>query len=175
MVARWKPVHLGHAAVLRALVRSAETVLVGIGSSNRYDVRNPFTAEESEEMVRAALPSTDTLRFLRIPDLDDGPRWRLMVAELMGPLDLFVTANSYVRDLMTDLYSVVHPAWLVPPEERIRLDATMVRKAMARGDGWRTLVPTDVARYLDDHGLPERFRREFGPQTLAQDAPGPVD
>jgi nicotinamide-nucleotide adenylyltransferase len=43
MVARWKPVHRGHAVVLRALSDRAEQALIGIGSSNRYDSRNPFT------------------------------------------------------------------------------------------------------------------------------------
>lgn len=175
IVARFKPVHLGHAAVLRALVRCADTVVVGIGSANRYDMRNPFTAEESEQMIRSALSDVRTLRFLHVPDLGDGPRWRRMVKDLMGPMDLFATANAYVRDLMAEWYTVVHPATLVPPGERLRLDGSMVRRAMARGDNWRELVPVEVAGVLDRRGITARFRREFGLETLAQDAPRPVD
>jgi nicotinamide-nucleotide adenylyltransferase len=47
----------------------------------------------------------------------------------------------------------------------------MVRRAMARGEDWRTLVPTAVARWLDERRLVERFRREFGLATLALEAP----
>ena len=160
MIARWKPVHLGHASVLRALQACADRVVIGIGSSNRYDARNPWTAAETEAMLRCLVGEGPEI--LPVPDLGDGPRWRKMVLELLGPLDLFVTANRYVRDLLAEDYLVVHPVHLVPPAERVALDATMVRQAMARGEDWRTLVPPEVAAFLDRQGLVERFRREFG-------------
>ncbi len=174
MIARWKPVHLGHAAVLEALVETADEVLIGIGSSNRYDVRNPFTPGESEAMIRLVLDRADRREgysILPIPDLGHGPRWRAMVVDLLGPLDLFVTANDYVRDLMREVYQVIHPVQLVAPERRIPLDATAVRRAMAQGEGWRSLVPAPVAEYLEAEGLDRRFRREFGLATLALDVP----
>lgn len=69
MVARWKPVHLGHAPALEALVTSADEVLIGLGSSNRYDVRNPFTAEESAEMIRRVVGPDAAIRLIPVPDL----------------------------------------------------------------------------------------------------------
>jgi nicotinamide-nucleotide adenylyltransferase len=171
MIARWKPVHLGHAAVLEALAERAGEVVLGIGSSNRYDLRNPFTPEESEAMIRLVLAGRGACTVLQVPDLGHGPRWRAMVRELLGPLDLFVTANDYVRDLMREVYPVVHPVHLLAPERRVRLDATMVRRAMARGEDWRDMVPPAVAAFLEAEGLDRRFRREFGLATLALDAP----
>jgi nicotinamide-nucleotide adenylyltransferase len=175
MIARWKPVHLGHAAVLEAVLGRSDEALVGIGSTNRYDARNPFGPEETEEMIRRVLAGRGACRLLRVPDLGHAPRWRSMVEELFGPLDLFVTANPEVRDLLKDSYRVAHPVWLIPPEGRIALDATRVRLEMARGEGWRDLVPPAVAAYLDGGGLVERFRREFGAATLAAEAGSPVD
>jgi len=173
MVARWKPVHLGHAAVLESLLETAEHVAIGIGSSNRYGLQNPFTAEESAEMIRRVLRGVPPERYdlIEVPDLGHGPRWRAMVAELFGPLDLFVTANPWVRELMREIYRVVHPVSLIPPERRIPLDGTAVRRAMARGEGWREMVPPEIATYLQDEGLVRRFRREFGLATLELDAP----
>jgi nicotinamide-nucleotide adenylyltransferase len=171
IVARWKPVHLGHAAVLESLVERADEVLIGIGSSNRYDLRNPFTLEETMEMIRRVLGNSGSYSLIPVPDLGHGPRWREMVAGLLGPLDLFVTANAYVRDLMADVYPVVHPVALVPPERRIALDGTAVRAAMARGEAWRGLVPGGVAELIDERGLAARFRREFGLATLALSVP----
>jgi len=175
MIARWKPVHLGHAAVLEALVERAALVQIGIGSSNRYDVQNPFTAAESAAMIRRVLGDRAGYTVVEVPDLGHGPRWRAMVSELLGPLDLFVTANPYVRDLMREVYPVVHPVSLIPPERRIAVDGTGVRKAMARGEGWREMVPPEVADYLEEEGLVQRFRREWGLATLALDAPQPID
>lgn len=94
-----------------------------------------------------------------------------MVLDVFGPLDLFVTANGYVRSLLKDDYAVVHPSWLVPPERHVPVDGKMVRQRMARGEDWRALVPPAVAAYLDRNGLVDRFRREFGLATLALDIP----
>jgi nicotinamide-nucleotide adenylyltransferase len=171
MIARWKPVHVGHAAVLEALTDLADHVVVGIGSSNKHDVSNPFTAAETAEMLRIALEGRSNYEILEVPDLGHGPRWRAMVVDMLGPLDLFVTANAYVRSLLEGDYRVVHPAGLVPPERRVPVDGTLVRRRMARGESWRELVPPPVADYLEARGLVERFRREFGLATLALDAP----
>lgn len=166
MVARWKPVHAGHAAVLRGLVASRARVLIGIGSCNRYDADNPFTMAETAEMIRLVVG--DAVTIFDMPDYGNGPRWRahlLDVLDGLGPVDAFVTANPYVRDLMRERCEVVHPVTFVPPEERVRVDGTMVRAAMAWGDAWEHLVPDAVAGFLKSNGLVERFVREFGEQT----------
>jgi nicotinamide-nucleotide adenylyltransferase len=175
MIARWRPVHLGHVAVLEALVERADELLVGLGSTNRYDSRNPWSPEETEAMLRRVLGGRKNYRLLRAPDLGNGPRWRGMVAGLFGPLDLFVTANAGVRELLKEVYAIAHPVWLIPPERRVALDGTRVRREMARGEGWRGLVPPAVAAYLDDGGLVERFRREFGAETVATEGRSPVN
>jgi nicotinamide-nucleotide adenylyltransferase len=175
MVARWKPVHLGHAAVLEALVARADETLLGVGSTNRYDARNPWGPEETEEMVGRVLGHGGRYRLLRVPDLGHAARWREMVLGLFGGLDLFVTANAYVRDLLRDDYRIAHPVWLIPEDRRVAVDGTMVRREMARGGAWRGLVPPVVAGYLDEAGLVERFRREFGAATLEAAGRSPVD
>ncbi|MBN1659661.1 MAG: hypothetical protein JXA93_14745 [Anaerolineae bacterium] len=169
MIARWQPVHLGHAPVLRALCDCAAQALIGLGSSNRYHARHPFTVDETRAMIDLALAGRSNYTLVPVPDLDDGPRWRLMVLDLLGPLDLFVTANPYVASLLGADYALIHPVELVPVAERVPVDGTVVRREMARGDGWRDLVPAAVAHYLVSHGLDERFRREFGLETLAMD------
>jgi nicotinamide-nucleotide adenylyltransferase len=111
--------------------------------------------------------------LVTVPDLDDGPRWRAMVREMLGPLDLFVTANGYVRSLLGADYPVVHPVRFVPPERRVRVDGATVRLAMARGAPWYELVPPEVCAIIEARGLVPRFRNEFGAQTLALAAAGP--
>jgi len=168
LVARWKPVHNGHAAMLEALCEKSHHVVIGLGSPNRFDRRNPFTALESAHMIERVLePRFSNFELVTVPDLDDGPRWRELVRGIFGELTCFVTANDYVRSLLEGIYPVAHPASFVPEERKVPLDATMVRAAMARGEGWRALVPGSVERYLDESGLVARFRRDFGLETLA--------
>ena len=169
MIARWRPVHLGQVPVLRGLCDHADHALIGIGSANRYNARNPFTVEETADMIRLVLDGRENYTLVSVDDLDDGPRWRAMVAGIFGPLDAFVTANPYVAGLLSDDYAILRPVALVAIEDRVRIDGTMVRRAMAQGDAWTDLVPDDVATYIRDHRLDERFRREFGLETLAME------
>jgi nicotinamide-nucleotide adenylyltransferase len=163
LVCRWKPVHKGHAALLETLCERAEHVLVGIGSANRANERNPFTASESARMIERVLsPRFHNYELISVLDLDDGPRWAAMVRGIFGALDLFVTANEWVRDLMSPIYAVAHPASLVPREKHVPIDGTMVRAAIASGDGWRSLVPGEVASLLEEEGLIARYRSRFG-------------
>jgi nicotinamide-nucleotide adenylyltransferase len=167
MVARWQPPHLGHAPVLRGLCRRARRALVGIGSCNEHTARAPFTLEETSAMLRLVLDGCDNYTLIPVPDLHDGPRWRALVLDLFGPLDLFITENPYVASLLGGDYAIARPVTLVPPEERVPIDGALVRRAMARGPAWRELVPPAVADYIQQHRLDERFRREFGLATLA--------
>ena len=169
MVGRWKPVHVGQAVVLRALCSRADQVVIGVGSSNRYNMRNPFTFEETEAMIQLVLRDEANYSILPVPDLDDGPRWRLMVRDLFGDLDLLVTENPYVAELMKDIYPLARPVEFVPAGERVRVDGSMVRARMARGERWQDWVPPRCVEYIESHGLDVRFRREFGLQTLAME------
>ena len=167
MIARWQPVHLGHAPVLRALCENAVHALVGIGSADTRDYRSPFTLEETTAMLEIALADHQNYTLIPVPDLHDGPRWRELVLELFGDLDVFVTANPYVRSLLESDYPILHPVELVPPDQRVPVEGMAVRRAMARGEDWQALVPPQIAAYLTENHLAKRFQREFGLQTLA--------
>ena len=94
-----------------------------------------------------------------------------MVRERFGALDLFVTANPYVRSLLEGTWRVGHPLELLAPGERVAVEGKGVRRALARGEAWERLVPDEVARALKALGLARRFREEFGLETLAREAP----
>ncbi|MDP3639958.1 MAG: hypothetical protein Q8R53_02020 [Nanoarchaeota archaeon] len=173
LIARFKPLHNGGAMMLEKVCSQADAVTIGIGSSNKYTVRNPFTAEESAALVRAYLsPRYENYTIVHVPDFGhipeyrNGQKWRETVLQLFGSLDYFVTGNPYTRDLLQEDYHLIHPAWLLLPEEQFRLRATEVRIKMARGEDWQSLVPHAVCEYLQNNGLVERFCREFGEETL---------
>jgi len=105
MIARWRPVHLGHVVVLCAFCDyAAETsptrqgipppvkprhpsapvplrpqrsggfsgILLGIGSANRYDLRNPFTLAETTDMICLTLPHRQNHALLPVPGIGGG-------------------------------------------------------------------------------------------------------
>jgi len=173
-IGRFKPLHLGGQAMLEALCDQADRVIIGIGSSNKYNARNQFTADESQEMIERSLEDRANYSCIHVPDFAhlpeyaDGKRWRQYVLDNYGPLDHFVSGNEYVARLLGEEYDIIHPVSLIAPENRTPLRATDVRIAMATFGDWKSLVPERVAEYLEEKCLVERFRKEFGLQTLAQ-------
>jgi nicotinamide-nucleotide adenylyltransferase len=167
IIARWQPVHLGHFPVLHGLCHHANDVLVGIGSANRLDYRNPFTLEERIEMLRIVLEGRENYSLIPVNDLDDGPRWGELVRKIFGELDCFVTANPYVETLLEKIYKVIHPIEFVPVDQRIPVDGARVRLAMARGGDWQSMIPEEVLEFIQAKHLDNRFREQFGLETLA--------
>ncbi len=175
VIGRFKPLHNGAALMLEAVCDQAEQVMIGIGSSNKYNLRNPFTADETEGMLRAYLsPRYDNFKIIHVPDFAqipeyaDGQQWRKYVSKDFGVLDGFVSGNDYVRELLKNDYVMIHPADIIPKERHLVIRATEVRIEMARKGSWKNLVPEEVADYLTQNNLVERFYNEFGVQTLQQ-------
>lgn len=160
--------------MLEAICCLAAEAIIGIGSSNKYDLRNPFTAEETEKMIQAYLaPRFSNFQMVRIPDFGhlpeyaDGQMWKNYVIKTFGILDFFVSGNPYTSKLLQEDYKILHPKEIIPPEKYVSLRATKVRMEMANNsDCWKELVPVEVADYLIKSSLLERFQREFGEETL---------
>lgn len=173
-IGRFKPLHQGAALVLETLCQQAESVKIGIGSANKYNPRNPFTAEETEGMIRAYLsPRFSNFQifyipdFGQIPDYADGEKWKEHVVGELGRVDYFVSGNPHTSSILESAYTIIHPNEIIPAERYVQLRATEVRVEMAKGsERWKELVPTEVVKYILDQRLLERFQQEFGKETL---------
>lgn len=176
VIGRFKPLHKGGALMLEHVCEQAEHVIIGIGSSNKYNARSPWTAEESQAMIESFLaPNFSNYSFVHVPDFAhlkleyrDGQRWRQEVLSLFRSLDAFVTGNDYSANLLQPDYKIIHPGDMIPPERWIMMRATQARVAMAQGGDWQQFVPDPVVEYLEKDKLVERFKKEFGLQTLVQ-------
>lgn len=172
-VGRFKPLHLGGAILLEEVCKQAKYVLIGIGSSNKYNIRNPFTAEESEGMIRAVLNGFSNYDIIYVPDFahvpeyKNGQEWKKFVLENFGKLDYFISGNDFVKELLRENYQLLHPYEIIPEEKRVRLRATEVRVEIARFGDWKRLVPPPATDYMERNGIVDRFRNEFGLATLA--------
>lgn len=177
-IGRFKPFHLGAYTMLEAMCESAEHVVIGIGSAGpdyKYNLRNPFTPEETKEMIDAALSKkfsnysfVEIPDFAHIPEYKDGEKWVQEITANYGILDGFVSGDNYVIDLLKQHYNIIHPSDMIPQEKWIYIRGSMVRAEMARGgDAWKAFVPKEAADYICRNKLDERFRKEFGLETLS--------
>jgi nicotinamide-nucleotide adenylyltransferase len=182
LIGRFKPLHNGGASMLESICEKADYVKIGIGSAYdkdlvidyKYNLRNPFTPDESKNMIDAFLKERfNNYEVLLVPDFghipgcENGQPWRKYVVDKFGELDYFVSGNGYVADLLQVDYNIIHPVVLIPENRRVKLKATEVRVEMARGNDWKEMVPKQVAKYIMDYNLDRRFRVEFGLETIS--------
>ncbi len=163
--------------MLEHSLRLADEAVIGIGSSNKYNMRNPFTAAETRGMLDAYLSRRfKNYRFVDVTDFaHEDPaygaqRWTEFV-KANFPVHAIVTANKYVASLLQNDFGIIDPVKLIPSDQMIDLRATQVRYAMAGGDVWERFVPHEVATYMRVYGLDKRFVREFGEKTLQESIP----
>jgi nicotinamide-nucleotide adenylyltransferase len=173
IIGRFKPFHNGGFSLLESACKNSKHVIIGIGSSNKHNIRNPFTAKETKEMIKLALKEFSNYDFVYIPDFaqihdfEDGYKWKEYVLEKFGKLDCLISGNGFVREQLKDDYKLLYPYEIIPEEKRFNIRATDVRIEIARFGDWKKLVPSAVSLYLENNGLIERFRNEFGLRTLA--------
>jgi nicotinamide-nucleotide adenylyltransferase len=169
ILGRWQPVHLGHQAAIQSLCERFENVLIGIGSANVHDYRNPFSLAEVTEMLRLSLGAYSNYTLAPIPDVRPDPEWCRLAIKTFGDSICLVTANPYVRSLLEGQFLISHPVDFIPEDRKIAVTATTVRREMARGGDWQSLVPAEIAAFILQNRLDQRFRSEFGLHTLAME------
>lgn len=173
-IGRFKPLHEGAARMLDTLCEASDNLIIVIGSANKYDARNPFTISETTDMIDTYLrthTSNYEFRFIHdyghLPEYRDGSKWREEILTTLREVDAIVTGNPYVKSLLEKDFDIIHPADLVPETKHIRVSGSIVRNLLARGDEWKTLVPSSVSDYITNRGLDKRFRKEFGLETIS--------
>jgi len=94
-IMRANPPHVNHTAMLRELCGKSVRVKLNLGSSNKFDKKNPFRIEEREDMMRLALRDYGNFDLLRLPDVGDDDEWFKNLCEINGNFTEILSNNDY--------------------------------------------------------------------------------
>ncbi|WP_019009942.1 adenylyltransferase/cytidyltransferase family protein [Deinococcus aquatilis] len=166
-VGRFQPPHTAHVATIVQALGAAPRVLVLLGSANlARSIRNPFSAPERAQMLRAALGEagvgTRQVRFRALPDRFDADLWaadvRWQAEQEFGPARP-VALVGFEKDAST-AYLRWFPGWSrLPVPEVAGLNATDIRAALFEGWPLPTGVPDPVRTFLTRFALTPAFAR----------------
>lgn len=144
-IGRFQPFHNGHLYSLNKCREIAESVIVGIGSSQESGTPdNPWDYEVRRRMVEAI---DNTLKIIAIPDTPTDKEWLEEVVKLVGDFDIVVSNNDWVLQIMRGAgYNVLESGFF----DRDRLEGVKIRELMRRGDNsWKSRVPKEVLEEID--------------------------
>lgn len=150
-VGRFQPFHLGHAAVIQAILNEADELLIVIGSSQKsHDLDNPFTTGERILMIRAALDELkikERYHLVPVPDSTMHALWAAKVVAYCPPFDVVYSNDPLTRRLFKEAGITVQNT---PMFHREHYSATEIRKRILSDEDWRTLLPKSVVRVIEE-------------------------
>ncbi len=149
VIGRFQPLHNGHMEVLRKCASESDHLIVGIGSAqSSHDPDNPFTAGERYQMISESLRDEGIIEFSIVPveDLNRYSVWVAHVVSMVPPFKRVYSNNPMTRRLFEEAGYEVHRS---PMYNREVYSGTEIRRRMAEGEEWRSLVPPAVSATID--------------------------
>jgi nicotinamide-nucleotide adenylyltransferase len=159
-VGRFQPFHLGHLAAIKTVLKQVDELVIVIGSAEySHSDKNPFTAGERVEMIRAALKEAriSPSKYIIIPirDVHIHATWAPFVASQVPKFDTVFTNEPLTSRLFKERgYRVER----IPFFDRAKYSSTQIRRRILAGKNWKSLVPKSVAELLVSYQGIERIR-----------------
>ncbi|MFN3653732.1 MAG: nicotinamide-nucleotide adenylyltransferase [Candidatus Nitrosotenuis sp.] len=158
LIGRFQPFHLGHLLAVKFALQNAETLSIGIGSSNRFnEKRNPFTADERKEMILSSLDeeAKNRIEIYYIPDVDDHEKWTYHVDSIVPKYDVVFSNDNFTQELFKKRGIKVVS---VPLVQRDVLSGTEIRAKIESDQNWCDFVPEGTRKVLLKINAKERLK-----------------
>ncbi len=159
LIGRFQPFHKGHLIIIKKILSEVNELIIVVGSSQHRDaVDNPFSADQRVEMIKRVLDSEGISRYqvYKVPDIGDDDLYPGHVMEHVPRFDVVYSGNSLVQRLFGVAGKEVRKINLIKRDE---YSGTEIRRRMASGEEWESLLPTPVVEYLEEIGGVERVKK----------------
>ncbi|PAV09763.1 MULTISPECIES: nicotinamide-nucleotide adenylyltransferase [Methanocorpusculum] len=157
-VGRFQPYHNGHKAFIQKIAEEVDELVIGIGSAQMsHTVRHPFTAGERILMIARDLTPLDIpIYIIPLEDVARNALWVSHVISMCPPVTQIYTSNQLISQLFLEAgRHVVCPSGLCPHKV---LSSEMWCSLVQTGNDWKSYVPLETVRVIEDVGGVERIR-----------------
>ena len=156
-IGRFQPFHIAHQEVIDIAFSLSENVILVLGSAqNERSIKNPFSADEREQMIRGAytVDQQSHLHFVPIIDLYNDVKWTKAVTDGVNAVvspDSKVGLIGHFKD-ESSYYLRLFPNWQLVELENLKnaLSATPLREKYYQGEIDRNKFPLNVQAFLAD-------------------------
>lgn len=184
-IMRANPPHINHTLMLKELCKKAVNVKINLGSSNKFNEKNPFKIEEREEMMDLSLNGEyDNYEILRIPDFGDDDEWFKYLYKINKPFSEILSNNQYDLKIYKrfqknpgyDNFDIIHPTDILSQEDMVYttgiwkdgmfvqarkpmyVSGTFTRAAIVNDWNWEKFIDEKVVKYIKKNGLVARIK-----------------
>jgi nicotinamide-nucleotide adenylyltransferase len=158
LIGRFQPFHFGHLEAVNFALSNVEQLYIGIGSSNKsHQPRNPFTAEERNQMIMSSLDENilKKVSIYDIPDVDDHSKWTQSIDKIIPKYDIIFSNDDFTQSLYEKNDKKIIPVVL---KSRADLSGTNIRRLIQNDGNWKDLVPDGTKNVLLQIGAKNRLQ-----------------
>lgn len=147
-IGRFQPFHKGHMQTIQHILEEVDELIIGIAAAQfSHTLRNPLTAGERLEIIRAALLEAkvdmNRIWLLATQDIQDNALWLTHLKRLLPNFDIFYSNNPFTRMLCTEA-GIQNKG--TPIIERGIFEAAKIRQWIANGKSLeKYLYPSTIA------------------------------
>lgn len=163
---RTQPVHIGHIHMLEVACNLAEEVVIGIGSANIIDKKNPYYSIEREMMLRKSLEDKGLTNysFVHMPDFNQDKDWIKYVEQnvKLDETTTIVSGNPWVGEVFSQKgYGVIKPEEIIE-DKLIDISATKLRNMIVEENNeWKKYASTGTIHYFERFGGSDRIAKFY--------------
>ena len=142
VIGRFQPFHLGHKFLIEEALKVCDKIIIGIGSSNITDGRNPYSYRKRKqilsEFVKHEKMQNRVLKIIPIVDHPDDDVWLKILHKKIKNVDVVIGDNEWVNGIFEKAGTAVIRIGFL---DRERLEGKLIRKLMDENKKWedRTL------------------------------------
>lgn len=142
VIGRFQPFHLGHKYLIDEALKVCDKIIIGIGSSNKKNKDNPWTAHERRKMLKKFIEheglNTRVVKIINSKDHPDDEIWFEKLYKKTGPFDVTLGNNKWNNGIINRHGIKVIYTGLFNREE---FEGYRIRKLMRTKKPWKERVP----------------------------------
>ena len=165
-IGRFQPFHLAHKETVDIALRQSQQVILALGSAqNERNIKNPFSAQEREQMILSNYNEADQkrIKFVHVIDVYNDVKWVKLVTTLIesmiSPIDQ-VGLIGHLKD-ESSYYLQLFPNWKMVELESLKnaISATPLREAYYRGEIQAQYLPQGTIDFLQQFQQTDVYRQ----------------
>ena len=165
-IRRFQPFHLAHKETVDIALRQSQQVILALGSAqNERNIKNPFSAQEREQMILSNYNEADQkrIKFVHVIDVYNDVKWVKLVTTLIesmiSPTDQ-VGLIGHLKD-ESSYYLQLFPNWKMVELESLKnaISATPLREAYYRGEIQAQYLPQGTIDFLQQFQQTDVYRQ----------------
>ena len=170
-IGRFQPFHLAHMQTIDIALQHSKQVILALGSAqNERNTKNPFSAQERQQMILSNFDATQQkrIKFVHVVDVYNDEKWQALVKSLVGGIveaDAKVGLIGHFKD-DSSYYLKFFPEWQMLELDSLQgaMSATPMREAYYRGEIQSDKFPAGTIQFLQNFqktSLYQKLQQKF--------------